>query len=473
MLIVNAEVDGRPALAIRVRGRRIVAVDAGLRAEPHEVVLDASGGAVLPGLHDHHVHLRSAAAAAASVALDPATIRAQGGFEVALRSAATALADGAWLRGIGLHGDAFERLDRHALDAIVAERPVRLQHRGGALWLLNSAAVRELGVDSWGDAGVERFADGSPTGRLWRLDHRVRTPSAGAPTEADGGAASMRALSDQALHLGITGFTDATPDRSGEDIDGLAAQVATGVIRQAVMLMAPAHTGVSPLPPRVTIGAHKIILDDRALPDLNALDRQITGAHADGSAVAVHCVTAEQLVVAIAALDSAGSRAGDRIEHAGIVPPGTANVLARLGVTVVTQPGFIAARGDDYLRDVPEPEQPWLYPCRSLLAAGVSVAASSDAPFGPLDPWLAMSTAVSRRAPSGAVVGAHERVDPATALRLYLGSAEQPGQPRRVAPGEPGELCILGAPLRQVLADLGAHQVAAVVIDDEVHEWSR
>ena len=41
----------------------------------------------------------------------------------------------------------------------------------------------------------------------------------------------------------------------------------------------------------------------------------------------------------------------DRIEHAGIVPPGYSGELARLGLAVVTQPGFIAARAFRWKRE--------------------------------------------------------------------------------------------------------------------------
>ena len=48
-------------LEIRV-GKTIVEIAARLDPLPGEEVLDAHGGLVLPGLHDHHVHLRAAAA---------------------------------------------------------------------------------------------------------------------------------------------------------------------------------------------------------------------------------------------------------------------------------------------------------------------------------------------------------------------------------------------------------------------------
>ena len=70
MLIQRAVLlDGTPT---DIRVDELI-VDVGELA-PHksEQVLDAAGGTVIPGLHDHHVHLRSAAAALTSVRVGPA-----------------------------------------------------------------------------------------------------------------------------------------------------------------------------------------------------------------------------------------------------------------------------------------------------------------------------------------------------------------------------------------------------------------
>ena len=51
---------------------------------------------------------------------------------------------------------------------------------------------------------------------------------------------------------------------------------------------------------------------------------------------------------------------------------------------------------------------------------------------------------------------------------MFLGSAEQPSVPRRVAPGQPGDLCVLAASPREVLDALDADLVAATVVGGEV-----
>ena len=70
MLIHRATLmDGR-TVDIRA-GAQIEEVGEGLVAGKGEGVLYAGGGTVLPGLHDHHVHLRSAAGALDSFFVGP------------------------------------------------------------------------------------------------------------------------------------------------------------------------------------------------------------------------------------------------------------------------------------------------------------------------------------------------------------------------------------------------------------------
>ena len=118
--------------------------------------------------------------------------------------------------------------------------------------------------------------------------------------------------------------------------------------------------------------------------------------------------------------------------------------MRRHRLTVVTQPGFVAERGDDYLRDVDADDLPHLYPCRSLLDDGIPVAGSTDAPYTGADPWRAVAAATTRRTAEGHVVGPGEAVPARRALGLFLGDPHDPGGPaRRVAPGEPADLCLL------------------------------
>jgi predicted amidohydrolase YtcJ len=219
------------------------------------------------------------------------------------------------------------------------------------------------------------------------------------------------------------------------------------------------------MPGGLLTGPVKIVVGDHRLPALADLVRWFTAAHGAGRPVAVHCVTRVALVLALAAWEEAGVVDGDRIEHASVVPGELVPVLADHRLVVVTQPAFIAERGDRYRAEVDPDDVDHLYRCASLRAAGVRVGGSTDAPFGPLDPWRAVAAAIDRRTPSGACLGPRERLDPAAALGLFLTPLADPGgAPRTVGPGRPADLVLLDAPLDGVLAAPSADRVAATVV---------
>ena len=67
LLIRRAEVAGRGPVDVRIAGSRIVAIGPALDPASGEPTLDAAGAALIPGLHDHHLHLLALAAAQRSV----------------------------------------------------------------------------------------------------------------------------------------------------------------------------------------------------------------------------------------------------------------------------------------------------------------------------------------------------------------------------------------------------------------------
>jgi predicted amidohydrolase YtcJ len=459
------EVGGR-RVDVRVEGGVVVAVEPGLAVVGARTV-DGGGGALLPGLHDHHTHLLAAAAASASARVGPTDVDGPGGLAAALRHAAARAPAGAWVRAVGYHESVAGDLDRRALDAAVADRPVRVQHRSGALWVLNGAALAavgplrplpgeeaEAGAGRGGGRagvgvdphGVERDGDGEPTGRFFRSDRWLsrRWP----PAELD-----LAALGRRLLACGVTGVTDATPFATVDGPDRLARAVAAGDLPQHVVVTGgPALAGAEP-PAGLGRGPVKLLLHDHDLPPVEVVTGWVGAAHAAGRPVAVHCVTAEALVVTMAALAEAGPHPGDRVEHAAVVPAALVPDLVGLGVTVVTQPNLVAERGDAYRRDVEPHEHPDLWRCASLAAAGIPVAAGTDAPYGDPDPWRAIAAATDRRTPSGAVLGGGEALPPERALALFLGAPDAPGgPPRRVTPGAPADLCLLHVPLAVALA---------------------
>jgi predicted amidohydrolase YtcJ len=424
MLIQRAVTIDGVAVDLRV-GESIEEVGDALTPRPGEDVLDAAGGTVLPGLHDHHVHLYSAAAAAASLRVGPPQVRDRDALAAALRSAE--VGDDGWIRAVGYHDSVAGPLDRDLLDALAPPVPLRVQHRSGVLWILNSAGLQRVGLPEHPDGRV-RSTDS------W-ADALGRSET------------SLIGLSERLSRYGVTGITDATPDLVISDIVQLAALHRRGELRQRVHCLAPG----------------KLILHDDDL-DLEQLADWIADRHRDTHPVAIHCVTAAQLLVTIAALRDAGCRPGDRIEHAAVVPPDSLADIADLGLTVVTQPNFVAERGDQYLEEIPTAEHGQLWRVASLLDAGVPVALSTDMPFGDADPWAAIRAAVHRVTTGGSVLGSDECISARTALTMFFGRPDQPTRPRLIEPGEPGDLCVLSVPPETALAELDSGMVAATVV---------
>ena len=297
-LLRDVTVDGTP-LDCRIADGRIAQLAPDL--DPGDgPVADGNRGALLPGLADHHLHVIATAALRASVDL-------AGGTSLTLAD------DGSpdrWLRVVGA-GAVWTRGD---LDRRWPAGPVRIQHRSGRLWMLNSVAV---GLLNSGLTETERR-----TGRLWDADRRLR----GLLVETDSELPDLAPLGRDLAAHGVTHVTDASPDLSPDTVRAIGAEVP-----QHVVSMASSGTG-----PR------KLVLSDIDLPHVDAVSAAITAAHRAGRPVAIHTVTEVTLAIAIAALTAVGALDGDRLEHAAMCSDAAALRIADLGLTVVTQPTIYA-----------------------------------------------------------------------------------------------------------------------------------
>jgi predicted amidohydrolase YtcJ len=460
LVVTDADLGGPSLVRIRVSQGRITDIGTDLAIGPADRTFEAAGGGVLPGLHDHHVHLYAAAAAARSLRLGPPDVSEREHLVRALSEGDRLAAPGAWLRGIQYHESVAGPLDRTSLDAIVPDRPVRIQHRSGSQWILNSRGLELLLPAAFNDEGMERDSSGSPTGRLTRMDRWIDDSLGHA-------SPPFEEISRSAARRGVTGFTDATPFGKSGELADLARAKARGHLRQRVSVMTAPGSDVG-CQTHLSVGPVKVLLDDVTLPSFEELRLTVAETHRAGRAVAVHCVTRVQIVLTATVLEDVGSIPGDRIEHGGVIPLELVPVLSRLKVTVVTNPGFIRDRGDHYLSDIEALEVPNLYRCASLRNAGVLVACGTDAPFGPDDPWTVAQTAATRRTRSGKSVGPEERVDNWTAISMFLGSSVFPATMRTVSPGAAGDLCLLYPPLREGLRELSVGNVAACVVAGEL-----
>ena len=140
--------------------------------------------------------------------------------------------------------------------------------------------------------------------------------------------------------------------------------------------------------------------------------------------------------------------------------------VAALGLTVVTQPGFVAERGDDYLADVDAEDRPYLWRCglvdrRRHARRAPAPTRRSATP----DPWRGSGrrhrSAHGQRArcsaPASGCPGRRR------SSRFLAPLAEPGGAARRVAAGAAADLCLLGVALDDALAAPSRRHVLATV----------
>ncbi len=451
MLIRNAELLGGLTADVRLERGKVAAIDR-IVPQEGEPTIDAGGNLLLPGLHDHHIHVAALAAALNSIPCGPPNITDLAALTTALRAPGTG-----WLRGTGYHESVAGLLDAEMLDAIVPARPVRVQHRGGRMWFLNSLALEILLAEGAAPTGLE-YAGGRPTGRLFESDAWLKSA-------LHSQLPSFAAVGDMLARVGVTGLTEISPANDAAVARHFAAEHSAGSLPQKILLAGRLELGVGDVSGGIRLGPVKLHLHEAALPPLDDTIAGIRRAHEQGRSIAVHCATEVELVFALAALDEAESASGDRIEHASIAPDTAVAEIARLGLPVVSQPHFIAERGDAYRASVAEQDQALLYRLRAFVDAGVTLAGGSDAPFGGTNPWASMAAAVNRTTLTGATMGPAEALTPEQALHLYLAAPEALGDRRRVEVGVPADLCLIDRSWALARADLASVGVRATWID--------
>ena len=439
---------------VKIAGGRIKLIGASLCHDSGDSLIDAGAGALLPGLHDHHIHMVALAASLDSLQCGPPAVTSE--LQLAsLLSGRNNSSDSPWIRGIGYHPSVAGDIDRDWLDQYIPDQPIRIQHRGGRLWVLNSRALAELQVSPEDfPSGLEQV-DGRFSGRLYEGDVWLRN-------RLKSRLPNLTRASRLLASYGITGITDTTPSNGSAEWKYFRDSQERGELLQSVRMMGSLDIPQCQDTDSLQRGELKIHLLDSSLPHPDSMRQTIEAAHSAGRAVAVHCVTLTELVFTLSVLRSSGSLPGDRIEHASVCPPDQLREIHELGLRVVTQPHFINERGDQYLAEVDGRDLPWLYRCAGVLAQGVPLAAGSDAPFGSPDPWRAMRAAVERTTASGAVMAPEEAMTPDRALGLFLSPSSEPGTGAvALAEGSRADLCLLHKPWPQARHNLRHEQVRA------------
>jgi hypothetical protein len=212
--------------------------------------------------------------------------------------------------------------------------------------------------------------------------------------------------------------------------------------------------------------------------DQEGLDALLGRAHRQGFQCTVHAVgdrAIEQTLNAMACAQREFPRQGlrHRIEHCAICPPDLQDRVRTQHIVPAMQPAFFWEFGDSYIQNYGRHRADTMFPVKSLIAARVPVAGSSDAPVTHYAPLFGIEQALTRRTMAGDVCGPDERIDLTTAIRMHtingaFASFEE-GFKGSLEPGKAADLVVLAEDLSRVsverLRDVG---VALTMVGGEV-----
>jgi predicted amidohydrolase YtcJ len=369
---------------------------------------DLHGDAVLPAFVDAHCHLLAWAAALRAVDVSPRAAPTLTALLAAIGARAAVTPPGRWIRATGYREtELTERRHptRWELDRVAPNNPLRLDHGSGHAVVLNSAAMAAVGLDGSTEepTGAEigrRLDDGEPNGLLlemgdW-LEGRIPPMDAGdlRAGVVDAGrwlvAAGIGAVHDLGARNDLaTGRLIADFTRDGALPLSVTVAVGFGAFSRGER---PSSGGIV-----------KLMINDigaEPLPALGELIAAIEAIDRAGLSPAVHCVTVAAVEHAVTAFEQARGLLGrivHRLEHAAVCPPRLATRIARLPLTVVLNPALICSDGDRYLREVRPESLLWLHNPATLWAAGLRVAAGSDAPVAAPSPLAGIAAMVRRQ----------------------------------------------------------------------------
>lgn len=491
------------AEAVAVRDGRIVAVGSNVDlrplAGPATRTIDLRGRSLLPGFTDAHGHFAGVGASMDTIDCKAAGMRSISALQEAVRQRAQQQPPGTWIRGRGYdqsrlaEGRHPNRLD---WDAVAPHHPVIFTRTCGHILSVNSAAMALAGVDdATADPAGGRFdrADGRNLGvvyetagipfqgvaqlsrdeyreALLRADHAYL--SAGGTSVHDAGGLTGPAfvpcqdlVAEGRIHVRLYAFTTVNSRR--HPLIG--------------MLNSGLHTGFGD--ERLRLGAFKVMTDGSSSGPTAAtrqpyssdsddfgilywsqddLDDLIGQAHRQGFQCTVHAVgdkAIEQTLNAMARAQREFPRDGlrHRIEHCGICPPDLQQRVKAQGIVPAIQPAFFWEFGDGYIRNYGLHRADTMFPARSLIAMGVPVAGSSDAPVTDHAPLFGIEQALTRATIDGQVCGPDERVDLTTAIRMHTingayASFEEAAK-GSIEPGKLADLVLLAEDLARVPAE--------------------
>jgi len=412
--------------------------------------VDLRGLVGVPGLADSHVHLLGYGMLLRT--LDLSSARSIAEIQTMLAKTASGKLKDQWIVGRGWDQEKLREHrypDRSDIDIIA--NPVFFRRICGHVAVANSAALARAGVnentpDPFGGE-IERDSTGKPNGIL--KERALEIVSRSVPRDEKEARNALLVASQKLLEQGVTSLHCIIEDE--QEFKALKDLKHQGKIEQTIYAILPMSMleQVGSMEDEVgvwtngfRIGGIKLFLDG----SLGARTAALGNPYDDAPGSSGMLTTSKEQLLSVInktrdtrlqlCLHAIGDRAvamgvetlsetlgpGEcrksrhRIEHASLVPPGLMRDMAELGLVASVQPRFIYS--DSWAEKRLGKRISYLYPFKSMLQAGIHLAAGSDSPSDDPSTVEGLWSAVSRPGlPTG------ENLTPSEALSCYTTGA--------------------------------------------------
>ena len=450
--VYTGETGSELAEAVAVQGNKVIRVGSNREIQrlrrAQTVVIDAKGGAVVPGFNDAHAHVISGGLALDQVSLLDATTLDD--IKDTIRVWAEAHPERAWITGRGWYYQAFNGAmpTRQVLDALVPDRPAYLIAYDGHSGWANTRALQLAGITRHTKSPangviVKDARTGEPTGALKETAMSLMRDVVPGPTEEDR-LAAIRAAMDEAHRVGITSVQDAGGSEGDlalferlhkrgeltlrvyqalmvdpalsearlEELEQLRTRfeddpmLKAGAIKLVADGVIESHTAamLEPYANRPSIKGEARFTPEQLTEVVSMLDRrgwQIM-THAIGDAAVRMTLDAYQAAARANPAPARGRR--HRIEHIETIDPADIPRFGKLGVIASMQPVHATPSptpGDVWSVNIGEARarRGWLW--NSIAKAKGPLAFGSDWPVMTLDPLAGLHVAVTRTTAKG------------------------------------------------------------------------
>lgn len=431
--------------------------------------VDLLGACVIPGFIDAHMHPLMLADYSQQISALPPQVHSIEELIEKIKERSQESQNGEWIEGWGYDEGKFaERraINRYDLDRGCSDAPVSITRTCEHVRCVNSKALQLAGIhretkDPEGGE-IERDASGEPTGILKESARNLVTPWMPKEKPEDK-IEKLVKLSRLLSSQGITAICDMGNLEPGDNLPIFQEAAKKGWRQKTAVydmwefFMDDPDFDISKddmnHEKQIFFAGLKIIGDGSVSGRTAWMERPYLG---DKGECGMPVCTAAQVESAIKfckehqcqlSIHAMGTKAikkavdrvcleeswtsGDipyvRIEHVTEPTGESVEKAAEKGIGIVTQPIFMYAEVESYLRNLGRERMVHCYPVKDMLNQGVRICFSTDAPATswavPSNPFSNLKAAVTRKTYDGTDCGEEQAVDIETAVKLYTREA--------------------------------------------------